>query len=243
MEQKYSENTIINHLLKNRKIDKIKCKKHTKTAKIGYKTIKTTQIDAKMQKISQFRVDIFSMAKIYSNMHCLSGLSKYSANKINSQINSFRSVKGTTLVEFSAKEIIKACFWGDVYNIDKYIVYNNYNILYKKELQVLPYLLLNEIFSAICNIANKIKHVDSEISAGAGLNRFNNWQQFSLAKIYGIAKYNPNLLKYIEISNVNIKKCVFAFITKLNLYQNKISLLLKMVDNILPYTSFSKSKL
>lgn len=233
---------LINSINKKRKIDDNRVKKRKNSIKIVQKHIKTTQIDKKMQKIVDSNIDIFSLVEFYKNKDCLCALSKYLSLKINSQIGEFRGVKTATIVEIVAKRTIKECFCGDIYNIDKYII-SNYNILYKKEIRILPYLLLNEILFVLCNIVTIFCNYRNQIISGARLKVFKNNQKYSLAKIYGMAKYNPNLLKYMQISNVNIKKCVFAFISKLVWYQNKIQLIFKMIDNLKKYTTFRQGQI
>lgn len=227
----------IGNICKKRKKCKNNCKKRIKTAKITQKTIKTTQIDKRMQRAMSNGVDIFSLAEFYENRLYVLALSKYLSQKINSQICCYRGVKSATIVEIVAKRAIRECFYADIYNIDKYII-NKYNLLYKKEMQILPYLLINECLNVMRNIIRIFNNYYSEIKSGAGQNVFKYRQEYSLAKIYGIAKYNPNLLKCIEISNLNIRKCVFSFINKLVWYQNKIHLIFKMIDNLQKYTTF-----
>ncbi len=233
-------NRLIDSINKKRKINKNSCKKRNKTAKISKKALKTTQIEWKMRKSLNCNLDIYSLNEIYNNKELLLHLSKYLSKKINSQIGVFRSVKSVTIVEFIAKECIFDCFCNDDYNIDKYIIYK-YNLLYKKELNILPYLILDKLLHTIVNIMAVFNRFCKDISSGAVHDSFNKPQNYSLAKIYGIAKYNKNLLKYMQISNCNIKKCVFLFINKLTWYQNKIHLILLMINNVLKYTTFSSS--
>lgn len=240
------DKNFINQLIlktnKKRKNDKKYSKKCIKTAKIVQKTVKTTQIAKRVQKSIRTPMDIFSLAEFYQNKEHIYALSKYLSQKINSQICRFRGVKSITIVETVAKYAIKECFCGDIYNIDKYII-DNYNILYKKEMQILPYLLLNECLTVACNVIRIFHNYYNEIMSGASQNIFEYRRKYSLAKIYGIVKYNQNLLKYIEISNVDVKKCVFAFISKLIWYQRKMHLILKMIDNLQKYTNFRGQKL
>lgn len=238
---------IINELNKKRKNDKKYCKnsvknvnKRQKTKKISYKPINTTNFDMQLNKMLQKQCDIYSYKQIQERKSYIIQLSKYNSQKINSQILPFRSAKTQTIVEIIAKNIISDCFAQNIYNIDKYIN-NKYSYLYKKEFAILPYLLIDNLFCQLLSICDKMNQMYVDIQTGAKESRFYNYQKYSLAKIYGIAKYNDNLLKYIKISGVNIKKCVFCYIKQLNMHSQKVDLLFKMIDNILPYTSIKCS--
>ena len=83
-----------------------------------------------------------------------------------------------------------------------------------------------------------MQKIEKQIFAGANQKLFFKNANLSYAKVYGIAKYNKNLLKYIDISKINIKKCIYCFIEKLNKIDCTISLLLKKINWLLSFTTY-----
>lgn len=235
---------IISSKNKKRKTVNCKCKNRTKIAKLGLKNVKTTNIASKICKIFNLQPDIFPMDALNKNKNKLIDLSVNLSQKINSQIMQFRSVKTYTIIECIAKECVFWCIKHDNEDVEMHI--NNiygFNNLYKKEKQILPYLIINELLSWVYGIVNTLDYFATEINVGALQNHFVFCNNYTLARVYGIAKYNQNLLKYINISKKNIKKCVFNFINKLIGYNKKLKLILNLINKITKYTSFAQIRL
>ena len=80
--------------------------------------------------------------------------------------------------------------------------------------------------------------IERNIAIGAKQNLFIFWRKYTLSRVYGIIKYNANLLKYISISKINVTKCVFDFLSKLNKCQIEVDVIINLIQGLLPYTSF-----
>lgn len=232
-------NQIITTKNKNCKIVKIKCKNAQKRIKIGANYIQPTKSDKNIEFILKNNIDLFPFVLILKNKQVFTDISNYLSQKINSQITLFRSVKSITIVEYVAKSCVLNCIKADAVDCEKKLK-NNFDILkfYKKELQIIPYLMLNNLLSVVYDIYNKLHEMYLDICIGAKQRNFIFYKNFSLARVYGIVKYNQNMLKYANISKINIKKCVFNFINKLTIYYKKLQLVFKMANNLIKYTNY-----
>lgn len=227
---------VINQKNKNCKTDRNISKKQEKSVKRMYKKLKPTKTDKSVKQIYAMPVEVFPQRVLIDNKDYLINISKYLSKKINSQITCYRSLNCHTIVEFVAKDCAKQILKTDKIDIIKYI--NNqygFSSLYKKEVTILPCLIVNELLKLICELSDVLNVIALNIKKGAEIRRYSAKYKYADATIYGIFKYNRNMLKFAQISYNYVEKCVFNLIDKLNRYYNKLQVLINYVkyfDNV-----------
>ena len=227
-------NQIINSKNKNCKNINIDYKNKHKHYKISNKYLCVTNIDRDFSNIKQN--DLFPFLLIEKNINQINLLSKLVSQKINSSLVLYRSIGKFSIIERLAKESIYQCLKNNNYNIEFFIdEVVGFDNIYKKELKILPYVLTANCLSVLYKIYQKLESFYAEVAIGASQNYFSKIKKYSNARIYGIMKYNENMVKFTTISQINFKKCIFIFINKLNIYNKKIKLIFQMLNNLIPY--------
>jgi len=223
-------NQLISHKNKKRKKCLEKLKNDLCNTKICYKLLKPIKIDKLIYKILNTDYSLFPEENFKCYKQQLFNISINLSRKINSQICRYRSAKGRVLVEYIAKICIDKLLTQGNINISKFINAKiKVNDLYKKELNILPALILIELYNRLRLLCNYMKRIQKDISYGA-ITTCVSSTTYSNAFYYGLIKYNKNLVKIGNISNINYRKCVFYFIEELNDIDKKIKI---VVANIL----------
>ena len=208
---------IINHKNKKCKSAVQSRKNITKSAKSRYYNLFTTNVHRKIKKVCGCRVNLFPQWQLVNNRQILVNASKIVAEKLNNNIGVYRGTKGRAFVELVALDCIRAIVKDNKLTAEKYINarYGLCNF-YKKELKVLPYLIVNYLLGYIAKLADKLLLMQKNIAKGARVFNVSGISAWNEAKLYGFAKYNKNTLKISAINSNHLKKCVFYFIVSLN---------------------------
>ncbi len=220
----------IPHKNKKCKNEQKNCKNSTKRYKISQYNLSTTNIAAKLKRIINKQPDLFPEWNIYNNKDNLFSIGNIVAKSVNKCLDKFRGTKGKPLIELVAKDCVNYAEQNFA-NIEDYIN-NRYGFcnFYKKELKILPSLLIINMLEKIVTISKELSFVQANIVSGAMASKPPKETNSNFEKIYGYVKYNQNMLKISQISLLKIKKCVFYFIDKLNKTDKSLSFL---VSNII----------
>ncbi len=219
----------INQKNKNCKNDAKKLKFCDTNSKKRYKYLKPSNIDKQVNSMFLYPAEVFPEQTIMDSKAFLVDLSKKLVNKINKNCQEYRGNSSATLIEFVAKDCANQIVKQDKIDIEKYINDRyKFNCFYKKELKFLPFLIMQELLVHICNIKKQLENISMEIQVGAVLKKCKN-NLLTNATIYGIFKFNKNLLKFNEISFDYVKKCVFNLICKLDFINLKLNVLINYI--------------
>ena len=211
-------------------------KKRNKYANVRYKTLNPTNIDKRLSQAMKTNVELYPINPVYKNKDKLLKISKNISQKINTQLNKFRCKNNVVFIDSVAQACVLYCVKNNQSNIllaiEKKCGFDNLLI---KEKRILASLLLENALNCVYLLILKLESQYLDILIGAKKRFFFASDNYSLSIIYGVVKYNPNLLKYINISNCDIKKCVFRFLCQLQFYNDKMLLCLKLINNLLGY--------
>ena len=232
MKYKYNIKQIIRKN-KNSKNVKITLKNAIKTLKIHYTSAKITKISKKVIKLLTKEPRLYPEYMFFEQKDNKIELLNNLSQKLNSQICKFRSVKRVIFVDYVAKFCADSAVSLKTFDLVSF-VQKEFGVqnLYKKETYILPYLVMWQLFTKIIDCYHQMKIIEKQIFDGAKEYSSKNIEKFSDAKIYGIVKYNKNLLIFSNILDLKFQKCVFNLITKLNKIQIVISRCLMHIDTI-----------
>ena len=223
--------SINNYKNKKRKTVKNIFKNSEKQSKMSYTKLNITKIDKVFQKITKSQPNLFPEYVVYNNKQWLIELSKNIAQKINSQILTYKSQKGRVYVDFLAFDCAYQIFRQKRVNIFDYLQTTyGYDCLNKKEQKIFPYLLSKYILSNIILCMKQLKRFSFEIEYGSIVSK--KIANLSVANVYGAVKYNQNFAKIRQNLTLNIEKCIFIFIDKLFKIQHKLNVCVNYLEYI-----------
>ena len=223
--------SINNYKNKKRKTVKNIFKNSEKQSKMSYTKLNITKIDKTFQKITKSQPNLFPEYVVYNNKQWLIELSKNIAQKINSQILTYKSQKGRVYVDFLAFDCAYQIFRQKRVNIFDYLQTTyGYDCLNKKEQKIFPYLLSKYILSNIILCMKQLKRFSFEIEYGSIVSK--KIANLSVANVYGAVKYNQNFAKIRQNLTLNIEKCIFIFIDKLFKIQRKLNVCVNYLEYI-----------
>lgn len=200
-----------------------------KKYKLQRKNLSIVNLSDKAKKIFSANVDIYPYKTIIENGTYLQSVADVLTEKINANITEFRAYKNIPLIQFVAKDCAKRILQTDNVNIVRYVQEEyGYNNLYKKEILILPALIIAYLINALILLCNNVRDIEADIKIGASLKTIK-CSSINNAMAYGIAKYNVNLLKLSENCDINFKKCTFNLIAKLNVINKKFKIIIAYI--------------
>ncbi|MBQ8468693.1 MAG: hypothetical protein IJ542_02940 [Clostridia bacterium] len=219
----------INLKNKNRKNGEKNIKNSVVRPVFSYKKLCITKIDKTIVKLSSKTPDIWPQYVIYNNKRLLIDLSKNITQKINSQIERYKSKNRAVLVEFYAKKCAEQVLKQEKVNVFEYLK-STYGaaILNKKEWKIFPYLFLDQLLKIVAKLNQYLIKISKDIRFGATTKEKLSYK-FSNPVLYGAIKYNKNLVQIAAFSNINFQKCVFYFFVELSKIENKLSVIIRYI--------------
>ena len=223
---------INNYNNKKCKISKKSIKLHPKQRKLYYKKLNITKMDKVISKITKNAPNLFPEYVIYNNKQFIIELSNKIAQKINSQIITYKATNKLCFVEYLAVDCANQILKQDKVDVFQYIQKQyGYCALNKKECRVFPYLLCEKLLLLISQLHSTLASCANQIEFGAKFSG-QDIACFSYANYYGLVKYNKNYAKIAYNSNINYKKCIFLFIDKLIKIRDKLTVCINYLKYI-----------
>lgn len=229
-------NNILINLLINTKNKK--CKNYSVDTQNRIYIYKIRQIKLKIytqdklaSRLIYKKPNIFAEYAYYNQRFMLYNLANKVCTKLNKNVSKYRGVKNTTFIEFVAENIATEISAKSGVDIIKFIAKTyNFNNFYKKELLILPALIVAKLLQKIIDIATFLSSVDRAIKRGSNYSNFIENKTYSDAELYGIIKFNKNLLKFSMVPTNVFYHGVFCLIKQIEECEKKLT---RLIDAII----------
>ena len=224
-------NLLINTKNKKCKMCAINMQKHVYFYKILQKHVKIYTHDKLLSLFKNKKPNIFAEYEYYNQRDMLEEVATKVCDKLNSNTAKYRGVKSDTIIESVAENVASEISAKSGVDIIKFISKTyNFDNFYKKELTILPTLIAAKITQKIANILLKLNSIDKAIKCGSKYSTFVPDKNYSNGELYGIIKFNKNLLKFSEIPNSVFYHSVFSLIRLIEDYQCQLR---RLIDAII----------